>query len=95
MHSTSTNGPDALVQSSPQGAQALVDYEWPMGSVLIDSNPPGAEVSDGGAVLGKTPLRRSLVLVGSHHYSLSYPEFLPSEVSGDVEATRRLRSRPL
>jgi DNA-binding helix-hairpin-helix protein with protein kinase domain len=48
---------EAAVPSDPQADKTMVDCTWPPGSVLIESNPTGAQVLDGGALLGNTPLQ--------------------------------------
>lgn len=56
----------------------------PMGSVAIESTPPGAQVFIDGAFKGKTPLSLK-VSVGGHEVRLSMPEYYEWEASVQVE----------
>jgi hypothetical protein len=51
-------------------AKLTFDLKAPIGKLTLTSKPSGAEVSEGGAFLGKTPIRRIKLGAGPHTLSL-------------------------
>jgi hypothetical protein len=74
------------VEFSPQNAEESVNHVWSDGSLVIESSPGDAVVSDGGADLGKTPLTLYHLSPGLHRYTLSLEGYPPTEISPQIEA---------
>lgn len=88
--------PDATVKRSPGThsswtAIRLEVVKLHFGQVLIESNPPKAEVLRNGESLGTTPLNLSRMRVGDADFVLSLPGYKREVLKGKVQEGRQLR----
>jgi eukaryotic-like serine/threonine-protein kinase len=87
--------PDKSVKSSSDNnsewsALRLELEKLQFGQVLIESNPPRAEVLVDGELLGSTPLMLSRVRVGEAIFAINLPGYKREVVKGKVEQGKRL-----
>lgn len=77
------------------GRTAEVAINFKSGSLRLDSDPSGATVKQGAAVLGKTPLVVPQLPVGECRLSLEYPAFPPlpfkATITENAEAAETVR----
>lgn len=66
-------------------AKVVLDLQAPMGKLTLTSKPSGAEVHDGAALLGKTPMRRLKIGAGPHSLSVRLKGYAPANVQVDIK----------
>jgi hypothetical protein len=66
-----------------------VELTVPSGQINIVTNPPGAEVTIDGRVMGTSPVR-AIVRVGQHTYTVRLPGRQPAEGAFSMETGRIL-----
>jgi hypothetical protein len=77
--------------SAQGGGSAKVHFQFPYGSVVITSEPPGATVKSGDIEIGKTPTEIPVVAAGAEvAYELSMLEHVPRTVRGVVTNGQKL-----
>lgn len=67
------------------GGSNRVEFQFPYGSVSLESAPPGAAVVSNGMPLGRTPLTLAVVPPGQYTFELSLDQHRAATVSGRVE----------
>jgi hypothetical protein len=73
------------------GGSAKVHFRFPYGSVVINSEPPGAIIKSGDKEIGKTPTEISVVAAGAEvAFELSMIEHVPRTVRGIVTNGQKL-----
>jgi hypothetical protein len=73
------------------GGSAKVHFRFPYGSVSIQSEPPGATITNYGVAIGKTPMEIPIVAAGAEvAYDLSMLEHVPKTVRGVVTNGQKL-----
>lgn len=78
----------AVVESK---GTAHVTSKYVGGSLEISTEPAGASVTRNGAVIGTTPLTLQDQQPGDVEFALELPGFIPTSVSGKIEAEKSLR----
>ncbi len=66
-------------------AKVTLDLKAPLGKLTLTSTPSGAEVQDGAAFLGKTPLKRIKLGAGAHSLSVRLKGYAPSNLQVSVK----------
>jgi len=73
------------------GGSAKLHFQFPFGSVVINSEPPGATIKIGDKEIGKTPTEIPVVAAGAEvAYELSMIEHVPRTVRGIVTNGQKL-----
>jgi hypothetical protein len=79
-----TNTPPAMIAEAKKSADEL---RATLGSLSVKCSAPGAEIALDGRAIGSAPLPGSFwVVPGNHLVTAKHPDFLPANVSVDVNA---------